>query len=97
MEQPLAAAPRVAAAAECASVARLLDTFNREYDTPTPGAAVLTTRLERLLADGDVIALLAGDPAVAVGPPRYARPDDDWMAGWCSSAQAGRPLAPAGP
>jgi GNAT superfamily N-acetyltransferase len=66
LEQPLAAAPRVAAAAESACVARLLDTFNREYDIPTPGAAALTTRLERLLADGDVIALLAGDPAVAV-------------------------------
>ena len=36
----------VATAAECATVARLLDTFNREFDTPTPGTAVLTTRLD---------------------------------------------------
>jgi GNAT superfamily N-acetyltransferase len=47
-------------------VAQLLDTFNREFDTPTPGTAVLTTRLRRLLARDDVFAFLAGDPAVAV-------------------------------
>ncbi len=56
----------MATVAEAAEVARLLDAFNREYDTPTPGTAVLTTRLEQLLASGDVIALLSGEPAVAV-------------------------------
>lgn len=66
MEQPPVDTPRVAAATEAATVAGLLDAFNREYDTPTPGTAVLSSRLERLLAGGDVIALLAGDPAVAV-------------------------------
>ena len=58
--------PRVATADDAATVAGLLDSFNREYDTPTPGATVLATRLERLLAGEHVIALLAGDPAVAV-------------------------------
>lgn len=38
--------------------------FNREYRTPTPGLAILATRLRRLLAGGEVIALLAGVPAV---------------------------------
>ena len=33
---------------------------------PTPGKAALATRLGRLLASGDVVALLTGDPAVAV-------------------------------
>lgn len=47
-------------------VATLLDAFNREYDTPTPGPAVLAPRLERLLAGDDVFALLSGEPAVAV-------------------------------
>jgi GNAT superfamily N-acetyltransferase len=56
----------VAGAAEAATVAQLLDAFNREFGTPTPGAAVLTTRLEKLLAGAEVIAVLAGDPAVAV-------------------------------
>jgi GNAT superfamily N-acetyltransferase len=60
------AAPRVATPSDADTVARLLDAFNREFDTPTPGPEVLTTRLRGLLDGGDVIALLAGDPAVAV-------------------------------
>jgi GNAT superfamily N-acetyltransferase len=66
MEQLPSDTPRVATVAEVASVAALLDAFNREFDTPTPGKAVLATRLGRLLAGGDVVALLTGDPAVAV-------------------------------
>jgi GNAT superfamily N-acetyltransferase len=58
--------PRVASTAEAATVAALLDAFNREYDTPTPGSGVLAERLERLLEGGDVIALLTGEPAVGV-------------------------------
>jgi GNAT superfamily N-acetyltransferase len=57
---------RVAAVAEAGVVAELLDAFNREYHTPTPGPAVLTGRLSRLLADGAVIAVLAGRPPIAV-------------------------------
>jgi len=53
MEQPSVDTPRVATVPEAATVARLLDTFNRDYDTPTPGTAVLATRLGRLLAGGD--------------------------------------------
>jgi GNAT superfamily N-acetyltransferase len=60
------AAPRVATPSDVDTVARLLDAFNREFDTPTPGPEVLATRLRGLLDGGDVIALLAGDPAVAV-------------------------------
>jgi histone acetyltransferase (RNA polymerase elongator complex component) len=45
MEQPSVDTPRVATVPEAATVARLLDTFNRDYDTPTPGTAVLATRL----------------------------------------------------
>ncbi len=60
------AIPRPAAPADAETVARLLDAFNREFHTPTPGPAALTTRLRGLLAGSDVIALLAGDPAVAV-------------------------------
>jgi GNAT superfamily N-acetyltransferase len=66
MEQLPVDTPRVATVAEVASVAELLDAFNREYDTPTPGKAALATRLGRLLASGEVVALLTGDPAVAV-------------------------------
>jgi len=66
MSQPLVAVPRVAKADEAAAVAELLDAFNREYDTPTPGAAVLAVRLGRMLAREDVIALLTGEPPVGV-------------------------------
>jgi GNAT superfamily N-acetyltransferase len=48
------------------TVARLLDAFNREFHAPTPGPEVLAARLRRLLAGAGVIAVLAGDPAVAV-------------------------------
>ena len=57
---------REATAAEVEVVAELLDAFNREYRTPTPGPAVLANRLGRLLADGRVMAVLAGRPAIAV-------------------------------
>jgi GNAT superfamily N-acetyltransferase len=59
-------APRLATAAEAAVVAELLVRFNREYDTLTPGVGVLTARLERLLTGANVVALLAGEPAVGV-------------------------------
>jgi GNAT superfamily N-acetyltransferase len=58
--------PRVATPAEAAVVGALLDGFNREFDTPTPGPAVLAARLRGLLAGGSMVALLTGDPAVAV-------------------------------
>lgn len=66
MEQRPVVTARVATVAEAATVARLLDAFNREYSTPTPGPEVLATRLRRLLGGTEVIALLADDPAVAV-------------------------------
>ncbi|WP_067862619.1 GNAT family N-acetyltransferase [Nocardia shimofusensis] len=55
-----------ATASDAATVAELLDTFNREFDTPTPGIEVLATRLGRTLADGGLVALLGGRPAVGV-------------------------------
>ena len=58
--------PRAADVADAGVVAGLLDAFNREFDTPTPGPDVLATRLERLLAGGHVVAVLAGEPAMAV-------------------------------
>jgi GNAT superfamily N-acetyltransferase len=58
--------PRVAQPADAPVVAELLHAFNVEFDTPTPGTEVLTGRLRRMLARDDVVALLAGEPAVAV-------------------------------
>jgi GNAT superfamily N-acetyltransferase len=61
-----AAPTRLATTDEAGEVARLLDAFNREFDTPTPGVDVLTGRLRTLLAGDQVVAVLAGEPAVAV-------------------------------
>ncbi len=47
-------------------MAELLDPFNREYDTPTPGPAVLSERLRHLLAGDRTIALLTGEPATGL-------------------------------
>lgn len=58
--------PRVATPADAAAVAALLDAFNREYDTPTPGPAVLAERLSRLLAERSTVALLIGEPPVGL-------------------------------
>jgi GNAT superfamily N-acetyltransferase len=55
-------AVRVAQPAEAPVVAALLDAFNREFDTPTPGTAVLADRLVHLLAGPSTFAVLAGDP-----------------------------------
>jgi GNAT superfamily N-acetyltransferase len=57
---------RQATPADAVTVARLLDAFNREYQVSTPGPELLANRLRRLLAGTEVIAFLAGDPAVAV-------------------------------
>ena len=47
-------------------MARLLHDFNTEFDTATPGTAILTTRLQSLLAGPSTLAYLAGEPAAGV-------------------------------
>ena len=82
---------RVAAADDAGVVAALLHEFNAEFDTPTPGVAVLAARLRALLATDATIALLAGeasgvalitlrpnvwyDGSVALLDELYVRPD----------------------
>lgn len=58
--------PRRAGPADAVEVATLLDAFNREFATPTPGVGVLADRLERLLAGDELVAVLAGTPAVGL-------------------------------
>ena len=53
---------RRATPSDAAAVAGMLDDCNREFDTPTPGPAVLVPRVARLLEQGDVVALLTGSP-----------------------------------
>lgn len=58
--------PRLATVADADEVAALLDGFNVEFCTATPGVAVLASRLRLLLIGETTFALLAGSPAVAV-------------------------------
>lgn len=57
---------RRAAVTDAVVIAVLLDVFNREYDTATPGPEVLAARLSTLLAGDATVALLAEDPAVGL-------------------------------
>ena len=58
--------PRRAGPDDAEAVARLLHDFNTEFDTPSPGAAILARRLHSLLAAPGTIAYLAGEPAAGV-------------------------------
>ena len=57
---------RRAEPADAEVIARLLHDFNTEFDTPSPGVAVLADRLRSLLTTPDTIAYLAGEPPVGV-------------------------------
>ena len=52
--------------ADARIVAELLDAFNREFDTETPGIEVLHQRLELLLAGSSTFAVLAASLLVVV-------------------------------
>lgn len=63
---------RRAVAADAASVGRLLDDFNREYEWPSPGADALAERVGELLAGPGFAVLLIGgsrdgEPAASAG------------------------------
>ncbi len=59
-------AVRRARPADAAVAARLLDAFNREYDTRTPGVEALTERLAPMIDSGQVLVWLAGDEPCGV-------------------------------
>lgn len=46
---------------DAADIARLLHDFNVEYDEPTPEAEELTKTIARLLEEGEITVLLAGE------------------------------------
>lgn len=52
---------RRAGPGDAADIARLLHDFNSEYDEPTPGVAALTRHAARLLEEGEMTVLLAGE------------------------------------
>jgi GNAT superfamily N-acetyltransferase len=58
--------PRLAGPGDAARVAVLLDDFNIEFDTPTPGEQILEERLRTHLAGGQMFAAVVDDFAVAL-------------------------------
>jgi ribosomal protein S18 acetylase RimI-like enzyme len=62
---------RQAEVEDAAEIARLLDDFNREFGEPTPGAEVLAASVRRLLAEGEMTALLAGEGPDGVAVLRF--------------------------
>ncbi len=61
---------RVAGPGDLAGAAALLDRFNREYASPTPGAEAIAARLAEL---DDVVVLVAGDGPDGVAAVRTHR------------------------
>jgi ribosomal protein S18 acetylase RimI-like enzyme len=51
---------RPADLADSEAIGRLLHDFNREFDEPTPGAERLAERVAQLLAEGEIVVLVAG-------------------------------------
>lgn len=51
---------------DAAAIAHLLHAFNSEFDTPSPGVAVLAKRLVTLLDEPSTFAILGGAPASGV-------------------------------
>jgi ribosomal protein S18 acetylase RimI-like enzyme len=51
---------RLAGPDDAELIGRLLHAFNREFNEPTPGPAVLAERIRQLLGGGDTVVLLAG-------------------------------------
>ncbi|HXS33583.1 MAG TPA: GNAT family N-acetyltransferase [Solirubrobacterales bacterium] len=75
---------RQAEAGDAASVARLLHDFNTEYEDFTPGVPALTERLGELLAGKEIVALLAGEPALGfallrIRPSLWAKANDAYL------------------
>lgn len=62
---------RRATSADAAEVARLLHDFNAEFDEPTPGVAALTEYAARLLDEGEIAVLLAGEGPDAIALLRF--------------------------
>jgi ribosomal protein S18 acetylase RimI-like enzyme len=62
---------RLAGPEDAAIAAELLDRFNTEYDTFTPGVQALTRRLEELLGSGEATILLAGEGPEGIAVLRF--------------------------
>ncbi len=72
---------RLGTVSDADEVAQLLDDFNREYDTATPGRHVLADRLRTLLATDGTVAVLAGSRGQSVGVALVTLRPNIWYTG----------------
>lgn len=56
---------------DAADVARLLHDFNTEFETETPGVAELTRHAERMLREGEMTVLVAGEEPLGLALLRF--------------------------
>lgn len=63
--------PRIASAADAGEVGRLLDRFQREYASFTPGAVVLTERVVAHMRNDASAFVLAGPPETGLAQLRF--------------------------
>lgn len=74
---------RLAASPDDVDVAaHLLDAFNHEFGTPTPGAGAIATRLTDLLAHETTFALLGAASGRTVGIALVTLRTNLWYDGW---------------
>lgn len=69
----MAAAARLASAADAVEIGRLLHDFNTEYGDYTPGPEVLAERIAAMIDGGEATVVLAGDEPAGVGVLRFRR------------------------
>jgi ribosomal protein S18 acetylase RimI-like enzyme len=62
---------RLAGVEDAEDVARLLFDFNTEFEEPTAAVGVLSERARQLLAEGEMTALLVGDPPHGMAMLRF--------------------------
>ena len=70
---------RIGELGDCDAIGRLLDSFNREFDDPTPGPASLSRRMQELISEGATTVLLGGTGPDGLAVLRF-RPSI-WTAG----------------
>jgi GNAT superfamily N-acetyltransferase len=62
---------RIATRSDTETIGRLLHDFNEEFGEPAPMPAVLATRLDTLLQDGDTTVVLVGDGPDGIAVLRF--------------------------
>ena len=73
--------PQLATVEDADELGRLLHDFNAEFDTPSPGSAVLATRLRALLTGQETFAIVAGHPGPAVAVALVTLRPNVWYEG----------------